>query len=144
MQTKYLVFDFSRYGQTLEQLRKQFPDEVGRVLSETFVIETVEFVDLSVFVVASKDGNSVFVFDFEQQDVEEGFHRVESAVDVITHEEVVGGLGKWGGTGSLPQISKISSRSKNCPWVSPQTVTGARTCTRLGSAIRISLACIIG
>lgn len=65
MQAEDLVFDFSRYGQTLEQLRKQFPDEVGRVLSETFVIETIEFVDLSVFVVASQYGNPVFVFDFE-------------------------------------------------------------------------------
>ncbi len=43
-------------------------------------------------------------------------------------------------SGFLP-IWKSSSRSLNCPWMSPHTVTGARTDTTLGSLIRISLAC---
>lgn len=33
-------------------------------------------------------------------------------------------------------------RSWNCPWMSPQTMTGARTGTTFGSYVKIYLACI--
>ena len=63
--------------------------------------------------VSPQDGYSVFVFYFEEQDVEECFDGVKPAVNIVAHKKVVGGLGKGRGTGSLPQISKISRRSKN-------------------------------
>jgi hypothetical protein len=65
MQAEDLIFYFCGNGQTLEEFSEQFPNEIGAVLPETFVIESVEFVDLPVFVVASEYGDSAFVFDFE-------------------------------------------------------------------------------
>lgn len=54
--------------------------------------------------VTPEEGDSVSVFDLEEEDVEEGLNAIEAAVDVVTHEEVVGVLAKMRGTGSLPQI----------------------------------------
>ena len=76
----------------MEDLSEHLPDRIGIVFFMAFVIKTVQFVDLAVLVVPSEDGDSAFVFDFEKQDVEEGLNRVETSVDVIAHEEVVGGL----------------------------------------------------
>lgn len=54
--------------------------------------------------VASEEGDSVFVLDFEEEDVEEGLDAVKSAVDVVAHEEIVGALDRKRSTGSFPQI----------------------------------------
>lgn len=51
-----------------------------------------------------EDGDPASVFDLEQQDVEEGLYAVEAAIYVISHEEVIGVLGKEGSTGNFPQI----------------------------------------
>lgn len=142
MKTEDLVVNLCSHGQTLEDFSEEFPDKVGVVFFETFVIEAIEFIDFSVFVVASEDGNSIPVFDFEKKNVEKGLNAIESTVDVISHEEVVGVLSARRGTGSFPQIQKIQRRSQNCPWVSPQMVTGALTWTILGSLMSISLALV--
>ena len=75
--------------QALEDLCEHLPDRIGVVFFMAFIVEAVQFVYFPVLVVASEDGDSAFVFDFEEQDVEEGFDRVEAPIDVVTHEEIV-------------------------------------------------------
>lgn len=104
MQAEDLVLNLCGDGETLEEIREHLPDEISSVLLEALIIEAVQFIDLSVLVVAPEDGDPAPVFDLEQEDVEEGLHAVEAAIDVIPHEEVVGILRKRGSTGNFPQI----------------------------------------
>lgn len=104
MQTEDLVLYLCGDGEALEEISEHLPNEIGSVLLEALIIEAIQFVDLSVLVVAPEDGDPAPVLDFEEEDVEEGLHAVEAAIDVISHEEVVGVLGKEGSTGSFPQI----------------------------------------
>jgi hypothetical protein len=46
--------------------------------------------DESGLVVASEEGDSVFVSDFEGEEEEEGFDAVSASIDVIAQEDVVG------------------------------------------------------
>lgn len=41
-------------------------------------------VGLLVLMIPSEDGYSVFVLDFEGEDVAEGFHTVEPSVDIVS------------------------------------------------------------
>jgi hypothetical protein len=104
VQAEKLIFDFRCDWKTLKEVCEHFPNEVVPVFLEAFIIEPVKFVDLTVLVVASEEGDAGGVLDFEQEDVEPGLYAVETAVHIVAHEEVVCVLSKGGGTGSLPQI----------------------------------------
>jgi len=104
MQAENLVLDFSCDWQALEKFSKEFPDEVSSVFFEALVIEAIEFVDLPVLMVASEYRDPVLVLNFEQDNVEKRLHAVEPTINVVSHEEVVGGLNRCISTGSLPQI----------------------------------------
>lgn len=87
--------------------------------------------------VASEYSYPVSMFDFENENIQESFNAVESSIDIVPHEEIVGILNNSTNTGSLPHISKIYSKSWNWPCISPQTVTGALTSTMLDSSMSI-------
>lgn len=106
-----MIIDFCGNGEALKDLSEEFPDKISVVLLEAFVIESIEFVDLSVLMVAPQNCDSTFILDFQQQDVKEGLHAVEASVDVVPHEKIVCALSQIKCTGSFPQISKISRRS---------------------------------
>lgn len=92
MEAEDRAIDNGGQGQALEDLGEHLPDRIGVVFFMAFVVETVQFVDLAVLVIASEDGDSAFVLDFEEEDVEEGLYGVEAPVDVVPHEEIVCGL----------------------------------------------------
>jgi len=46
-------------------------------------------------------------------------------------------------TGTFPPILNSSIKSKNYPWISPQTITGARTFWTFDSFLKTSFACIL-
>ena len=60
------TIDDSSDRQALEDFSEPFPNVVGAVLPLAFVIESVQFIDFSVFVIASQNGDSVSVFDLEE------------------------------------------------------------------------------
>lgn len=140
MQTEDLTFNYCRDWKTMEEFSEKFPNLLWAVFPETLIVKAVLLVDLPVLMVPPQQSDPVAVFDLQQQHIKKCLHTVESTIHIVSHKKIVGALHNKNLTGSLPEISKISSRSKNCPWVSPQTVTGARTLTRLGSARRISFA----
>jgi len=61
MSTKDLTFDDSRQWEIVEQIGEHFPDVVIFVLSNTFIVEPVALGDRPGLVIASQDGDSVFV-----------------------------------------------------------------------------------
>lgn len=104
MQTEDLILNLSGNGEALEEISKHLPNEVRSIFLEALIIEAIQLIDLSVLMIPPEDGDPASVFDLEQQDVEEGLYAVETAIYVISHEEVVGVLGKEGSTGNFPQI----------------------------------------
>ncbi len=56
------------------------------VFALTFVVKTVYLGDVSRFVIPSNEGDTVWVSDLEDEQEEEGFYRVEAAIDKITWE----------------------------------------------------------
>lgn len=115
MQAENLILDDSGNREVLEKVSEHFPNQVCSVFSEALIIKAIELVDLSVFVISSEDGDSIRPLDLEEEDVEKGFDAIESPIDVIAQEQIVGPLIRSGCTEGMPQIWKISRRSKNWP-----------------------------
>ena len=74
MKTENGVVNHCCNGQTLEHFCEPFPNLISSVFFLALVVKTVQFVDFPVFVVAPQDGYPVFVFDFGEEDVEEGLN----------------------------------------------------------------------
>ena len=60
------------------------------VFAEAFVVKAVGLGSLAGLVVATEHCNTVWIADFESDEEEESFEGVETAIDVVAHEEVVG------------------------------------------------------
>lgn len=58
MQAEHLILDFSCDWQTLKNISKHLPNEVSPIFSQAFVIKSIKFVDFSVLVVATQDGDA--------------------------------------------------------------------------------------
>ena len=56
----------------------------------TFVVEALNTVYASTFVVASKDEKVLWVFDLVRQQQADGLERLLAAVHIVAHKEVVG------------------------------------------------------
>ena len=61
-----------------------------RKISSKFCFANLHLSDLSAFVVTSQDSESILEADLESHEEGDSLDRVVSAVDVVTHEEVVG------------------------------------------------------
>lgn len=90
METEDLVVDEGGQWKVVEEVGKVFPDIGIAVFSKTFVVEAVYLGNLSGFVVATQDGDTVTVSHFESYEQCNGLDRVVASVDVVTHEEVIG------------------------------------------------------
>ena len=66
------------------------PDVHGVVLPEALIVEAVDLGDLPALVVAPDEGNAVGEPDLQGQEEQEGLHAVETAINKVTHEQVVG------------------------------------------------------
>lgn len=96
--------------------------------------------DVPGFVVAPQQGDLVGVLHLQAQQVLEGLHGMVAPVHEVPDEHVgVGGDLSACVRGCLP-VRNSSSRSKNCPWISPHTVTGEHTGCTFDSSRRISFA----
>jgi hypothetical protein len=64
MQAEDLVLDESGKGEEVEEVGEVFPDICVAILSEAFVVETIDLGDLAGFVIATEDGDALGVADF--------------------------------------------------------------------------------
>lgn len=90
MHAEDLIIDHSSDGEIVEDLGEGTPDVERAVLADALIVETVDLRDESGFVVASEQGDPVFVPDLECQQHEECLNAVPSAIDIIAKEDVVG------------------------------------------------------
>ena len=79
MQAKHLVLYFCCNRETLKDVSKQLPNLFSSVFAQAFIIEAIKFIDFPIFMIAPKECDSAFVFDFEEP------HQL------LSREEFVGG-----------------------------------------------------
>ena len=65
MKTEELVLDNCSKGEIIEKLGEAFPDIRVPIFAAAFVIKPINLCNLPGFVVASQNGDSVFVPDLE-------------------------------------------------------------------------------
>ena len=140
----HLIVDQSSQGKVVKQVGKELPDVGIPVFPQALVVKSIDLSNLSTFVVPSENGNSITITEFQSDEKGDGLDGVVSSVDVVSHEKVVG-IGRVSSNaeqfreivlqarnGRYQSVShgkhwRHLSRLTNCPWISPQTVTGHLT-----------------
>lgn len=79
-----LVLDEGGEGKVVKKVGEIFPDVGVAVLAQTLVVEPVDLGDLAGLVVATKDGDTLRVTDFEADEECDSLYRVVSTVDIVT------------------------------------------------------------
>jgi hypothetical protein len=74
MEAKDGVVNQCSEREVVEQIRKELPYISIAIFTEAFVVETVDLGDLSGFMVASKDGDSVGIANFEGYQERDGLN----------------------------------------------------------------------
>jgi hypothetical protein len=87
---EYLSVDDSGKGEIVKNFGAITPYGDGSVLPEALVVESVDLRDLSRLVVASYQHDAIRISDFEGEEEEKRFNTVESSVDKVSQEEVIG------------------------------------------------------
>ena len=83
MERRCCAGDEGAQGEIVEDLATVAPDIRAAVLAQTLVVEAVDGRDLPRLVVAADQRYAVGVADFEAEEEEEGFERVEAAVNEV-------------------------------------------------------------
>jgi hypothetical protein len=65
MQTEHLIFNHCCQRQQVKQICEILPNIRISILSQAFIIKAIDLCDLSGFVVASKDSDSILEPDLE-------------------------------------------------------------------------------
>ena len=89
MHAKHVVFNDCGYGQVVEQIGEQLPNERGPVLALALRVEPVDLRDLSSFMIASEQSNPLRISQFEQHQICYSFYAKSASVNIIAQEEVV-------------------------------------------------------
>lgn len=84
-----LIIDKSGKREIVEEVGKEFPNVGVAVLSQAFVVETVNLGDLPRFVITAEDGNAVAVAYFHRDEEGDGLDGIVTPIDVVSHEEVI-------------------------------------------------------
>lgn len=85
-----MIVNQRRKRQIIKQIRKKLPNIRVPILPQALVVKSVHLRDLSTLVVSSKDRDTIAVAHFERNEKSDGFDTVVAAIDVVSHEEVVG------------------------------------------------------
>lgn len=104
MDAENLALDDSADSKVVENLRAIFPWVGISILSNGFIVETVDGSDLSSLVVASEQGDVSWVLHLQAKEELESFNGVESSIDEITHEDV---SSIWNLTTLVEKLKKI-------------------------------------
>jgi len=89
MKAEDAAFNDGGQRQVIEQACEILPNIGISVLSQAFIIKSIDLGDLLTLVITSQDGNSVRVSNFESDEKSHGLNRVVTSIDVISHEKVV-------------------------------------------------------
>ena len=89
MHAEDLLVNDSRNRETVEAIGKGLP-QLDIVASLALVVETIDSIDASAFVVTAKDEEVLGILDLIGQQQTDGFERLLSSIDVISQKQVVG------------------------------------------------------
>mmetsp|Transcript_22016 Transcript_22016/g.45016 ORF Transcript_22016/g.45016 Transcript_22016/m.45016 type:complete len:282 (-) Transcript_22016:30-875(-) len=89
MEAENAICDNSCHWKVIKGVREVLPNIGITILSQAFIIKSVDLGDLAGFVIAPDERDAVGVADFEGEEEEEGFDGVVAAVDEVAEEEVV-------------------------------------------------------
>lgn len=94
MEAEDLTIDNSCQRKTLEYFGKHFPDQVCVVLLLALIVKSIQLIDFSILMISPQDSDPAFMFDFKEQNIKKCFYAIEPSIDVISHKEIVGILGR--------------------------------------------------
>lgn len=89
MHAKYLIIDDGGHGEAVKTLGERLP-EANAIAALALVVETVDPIDRSAFVVSSEDEEVIGKFDFVAEEKTDCLHALLPSVHVVAEEEVVG------------------------------------------------------
>ena len=78
-----MVVDEGGEREEIKEIGEEAPDVGVAVLAQALVVEAVHLRDLPRLVVPANQRYAVWVADFEAEEEQEGFERVEAAVDEV-------------------------------------------------------------
>lgn len=87
MQAEDLVVNQGGEGEVIEEVGEVFPDIGVAVFSKTFVVEAVDLGDLAGFVVATENGDSLWISDLKSYKEGDCFHGVISTINIVTWKD---------------------------------------------------------
>ena len=89
MEAENLILDDSCQRQIVKEVSQVFPNVSIAILSETFVVESVDLCDLTTFMVSAENCDTFLKSYFEADEKCDCLYRVVSTVDIIAHEKVI-------------------------------------------------------
>ena len=90
MDAENFVVDDGGKGQVVEDFGAVAPDVDRAVFAEALVVESVDLSDLTRLVIASDQGDTLRVTNFQGEQKKERLDRIVATIDEIAHEQVVG------------------------------------------------------
>jgi len=108
MQTENLRSNDCSQRKVVEQLSKLLPHFSISILPQAFIIEPVNLSDLSALMVASKDGQSLWISHFQSDKESDSLNRVIASINVISHEQVISIRGLSSNLKKFAQVVELS------------------------------------
>ena len=90
MHTEDLLVDYSRDGQEIEYFSKAPPYIKRTIFTNALIIKPVYLSDESTLMIASQQGNPIFVSDLKCKQHQKCLNTISSTVNVVTQKDVVG------------------------------------------------------
>ena len=89
MQTEDAVSNHRRHRQIVKSVGKMLPHICIPIFPETFVVESINLGDLTTLMISSENGDAVSVSDFQSDEKSDGFQRIISPINIVSHEQVI-------------------------------------------------------
>ena len=90
MKAENTVLNHSCKGKVIKESGEVLPHICVSIFSQALIIETIHLGNLLAFVVSTKDGNTIWVTNFEANKESHSLNGVVTTINVVSHEEVVG------------------------------------------------------
>jgi len=104
VQAEDVILNHSCEWKVIKKSGEILPDISVSVLSEALIVESINLGNLLALMVSSKDSYSLWESDFKSNHQGDSLNRVESSVNIVTHEDIVV---LWDLTANLEELLKI-------------------------------------